>query len=397
MSTNITARTIQSLTDELERWLNDGVDQESIIKYVSALPSEGAEAVVIATATLLKFLGQDKARYFNSAGAGDFCALVGEPVQFNFIEYLSEYDSKSVLERLKSETKLELSFTAFPADVAMWSKAYLTKWRLTMLLAAAPTYLKNRIYAESLLKVTLAQPNRSLVELKNGLMSILERENKYEGSGQLTSQNELNGDQQLLNLLGFLPEEITKQYTDPNQDISRYEFIGSLVDLVILITSFGLNEARAEPERFDNAVWEQLYGLAETSQLDQMEANRLSETKFGNTTRQFAEWLHTVWTLENIQSGMALTTTETYYNKLTPEQRREFKDLFELFASRLTLIATAFDPVAAETIVVGLRQAEDIRSAHQIFAMIDSGEDDEEFGVIRLTLADEIWKILHLP
>lgn len=312
------------LIDQIVIWADTLPTKEAILEYGRALPEEHLDVAYRSGTVVLRNLLVRKDQFFrNFPSSQAFVEVLPEYVQYEYIAFSAGYNPTSVAGNIIKKYP-NLSTFAFPVGITEWAKDYCAKWVVGLTLAATPGFIRNSIYANSVLKTVDNQERLS--QLITAFEAVYYEDGRRFDTGENLTEADYADQLEIFKALGFLPEENIRQLLDPGSTLEKFMLVRELITLFYILQTLGLENARTNPQIFLDELFARLQLDIEEGFLVQAEGKRLSNSEKAKQYEQLYAWLNQLWTEPNIENGLTEKQMIDYVHTLNRAQVGIFRE-----------------------------------------------------------------------
>lgn len=374
------------IVGEIVAWLDSTPDAEDIEYYSHHITEEHRVLLEVACQQFAHRLYNKKLDYFKSTQCEPFLQLISELEQISYIEFLTLYNAPSVLASIQKKYT-DFPPLVFPADIRNWAHDYVDKFHLLTLFSVAREYDQLALYTNSFLQSSLTED--VLNSLKEDLrIMFVEIGRRYE-SGVVITNGEIEEESKTLAKLLFFPPEFIANVLLPENKAQKYDLLTRLIKVITFLGSYGLEDARTDPERFLDGVHELVRQEYEDKLLVTFETFRRDYYQHDNTHLVMIHSLRLIFGQNNIMQRKVQSMFNAYYGGLSePDRVLCINFLYQLLrqSAELSILTS---PFTVDFFITRLKLIPDKgRFKEFVASMQDELDDDISFAVFEFLMDD---------
>lgn len=385
------ASTLDQIVEELLFWFGSA-ETEDILTYYKALPSTGRDLPILVKAILIDRLRTQRIQGLQTLLNSNAAEVMNEPELLAFIANLSQYSSTSVIANYKKKYP-QLVAEVSTTDLSSWALAITKTWKNAFYFLVTPRYVEYSLYLDSIIK-TVKEPSE--LESLHSVVSNLLKETVDHIASQNYKATPFPADkkvrlQRQLDTISFLPPEYTSTLINNPSPESLYKLLSALDYILEILKTVSDKAGAWDEQSLKTLLYDQLAWEEETEAMKEFAAARIATIT--PAIEELAEWLDSICTVENIQSGNAATTILQYLGTISPTDKKEFLKLLKTYFLESSALAAMLEPLETKNIIEELEYAQGDAEKKTYIAEIQNqySPEDWPFAQSALTFLSQLF------
>lgn len=361
---------------EILEWLSQITSLAEIEEYVHKVPPEKSwllsQVVISGTGRLMT---QKERKLMLLDPSREIALQITEAEQLNLIYNLARYNAKSVLTKLQTRIG-DLDGIIYPQDLSSWAQTYIQQWNAILYCGTAFEYMERKVLANSL--VTILQRKLELLEP----LLIAVRDHALLENVSVVRDKFLEE----MEKTGIFPHEYILSLREDGVNTESVQLAARMADILGLINELGLSSVLQAKEKFLKSVWSQIRSELELIVLKKAESKRQLKLQEGKKILLITEKLITIWNESNILTNQSEKVMTEYIQRLEPEKKQSFAEIFEGFLRQCFVVNFILDSVNGADLFLSLGDYAESDLVYLIDVLSTSIESNEQKRLISLVV-----------